>query len=235
MDKKLIPFLLITLLSFSVAFMVGCAPEGKAEDRHEKNESEELKDKLSRKESRINHLEQELESKQRKLKRTEFYSDILLEMNQNEGVRAHEVLSEDTIKEIKYKHNLWDFELQVDIPKNDKSTKKEFTSDGEVTINSSEFVIIFSGDRAVSYSDLDAHGVHGAGEPPFGFYGINDIKILDDVKVHDKEAAEGATGFSANYKFEDISDSSNIEIEITPELKDYFRLDTTNLIINVEK
>ncbi len=235
--RKLTYLIMVASLTTLIAFMTGCAPEEKTEVEHLKNEKEqtkeEFKDELSRKESRIENLKQELESKERQLNRTEFYSDILLEMAQNEDVIAYEILSEEKIYELQHESNLWDVELQVDVSENDKSKEKEFSSDGEITIDSSEFVLHFSGDiEPASNADLSAHGI---GTHENWLYNLNDIEILDDEKVHDEKAAEGATGFSIGYKFENISDGSSIEIEITPEVKDYFGLDTTNLIINVEK
>ncbi|UMZ73528.1 hypothetical protein [Natranaerofaba carboxydovora] len=235
--KRLFHLLLITCLSVSVAFMTGCTPEEKTEVEHLKNEKEqtkeEFKDELSRKKSRIEDLEQELESKERQLNRAEFYSDVLLEMAQTEGVMAHEVLSEGKINELQHESNLWDGTLQVDVSENDKSKEKEFSSNGEITIDSSEFVLHFSGSiDPASNADFSAHGI---GSFENWLYNLNDIEILDEEKVYDEEAASGATGFGIGYEFEDISDGSSIEIEITPEVKDYFELDTTNLIINVEK
>ena len=51
---------LIIVISFIAltVFTVGCSPEEKAEDEQDKNEKEEFKDELSRKESRIENLEQ---------------------------------------------------------------------------------------------------------------------------------------------------------------------------------
>ncbi|UMZ75254.1 hypothetical protein [Natranaerofaba carboxydovora] len=235
--KKLFHLLLITCLSVSLVLMAGCTPEEKTEKEHVKNENEEikeeLKDELSRKESRIKNLEQELESKERQNNRAEFYSDVLLEMAQTEGVMAHEVLSEEKINELQLESNLWDGTLQVNVSENDKSKEKEFSSDGEITIDSSEFVLHFSGGiDPASNADFSAHGI---GSHENWLYNLNDIEILDEEKVYDEEAAEGATGFGIGYEFEDISDGSSIEIEIAPEVKDYFELDTTNLIINVEK
>ena len=221
-------------------FMVGCASEDQGEE-YGKNDKEEIKeetkegfkDELSRKESRIENLEQELESKERQLNIAEFYSGVLLEMAQTEGIRAHEVLTEEKIYELQHESNLWDVELQVNVPENDKSKEKEFSSEGEITIDSSEFVLHFSGDiEPASNADLSAQGI---GSAENWLHSLNDIEILDEEKVHDEKAASGATGFSIGYEFEDISDGSSIEIEITPEVKDYFGLDTTNLIINVEK